>query len=81
MEHFSVYITRLNAVCDPKGRRVGYPEKKEGGQKGRTSFRTIASHCAFLQGNALLSCCILLGQVITQSQTSLNVVIYRYLSG
>lgn len=28
MEHFSVYITRLNAVCDPKGRRVGYPEKK-----------------------------------------------------
>ena len=55
--------------------------KKVRAQKGRASFRTIASHCAFLQGNALLSCCILLGQVITQSQTSLNVVIYLYLSG
>ena len=55
--------------------------KKVMAQKGRASFSTIASHCAFLQGNALLSCCILLGQVITQSQTSLNVVIYLYLSG
>lgn len=39
MEHFSVYITRLNAVCDPKGRRVGYPEKKSKGTKRKSQFQ------------------------------------------